>query len=309
MASIEKPMTIEKSDMGIPATLSQRFNYPGRFIWNHLAWFGFVGTMLIVYLGWDGRQERNIAAESGLGYYLGIVGASMMAALLLYPLRKRIPSLRVLGPTRIWFRVHMLLGIIGPVLILFHSNFTVGSLNSRVALFCTLLVAVSGLVGRYLYAQIHRGLYGEKTNLRSLVDEMHSSLEQISTSDPVLEQFLKQLTAFDESVLQPPENFFRSTLRPIVFAFRTRWAYLRMSWAIRQTAKPASVGSEQFFTHQKKLVTVARQNLRLHLKQVRKVAHLRFFDRLFSLWHILHLPFFVLLVISAAVHIFAVHMY
>ena len=49
--------------------------------------------------------------------------------------------------------------------------------------------------------------------------------------------------------------------------------------------------------HEKKLLIAARFALRQHLKQVRKVAHLNFFDRLFSLWHILHLPFFFMLVI------------
>ena len=46
-----------------------------------------------------------------------------------------------------------------------------------------------------------------------------------------------------------------------------------------------------------------------YLKQVRKTAHLSFFERLFSLWHILHLPFFFMLMISAVVHILAVNMY
>ena len=273
------------------------------------AWLGFLGTALVVYAGWIGRHERNITAESGIGYLLGIVGASMMAALLIYPLRKRIRSLRILGSTRHWFMMHMILGIVGPVLILYHCNFAVSSLNSQVALFCTLLVACSGIIGRYLYAQIHRGLYGEKTNLRSLVDDMQHSLEKIASSSPELAEFQEQLASFDKSVLEPPANLFRSTIRPFLFAFSTRWAYQRMSWSLRRAGAHASVSSKPFSVHEKKLVIAARCALRQHLKQVRKVAHLNFFDRLFSLWHILHLPFFFMLVISALVHILAVHMY
>jgi hypothetical protein len=203
----------------------------------------------------------------------------------------------------------MLLGIIGPVLILFHSNFAVGSLNSRVALFCTLLVACSGIVGRFLYAQIHRGLYGEKMTLRSLVSDMQQSLEQIIASRPVLAEFQVQLATFDKSVLEPPENFLRSALRPFSFAFTTRWAYLRMSWRLRRAGAQSSATSKPFSVQEKRLVKAARLDLRQHLKQVRKIAHLNFFDRLFSLWHILHLPFFFMLVISAVIHILAVHMY
>jgi hypothetical protein len=308
VSSIEKTAAIG-SITGRQAHATRPLKRFLQLVIRNKTWLGFVGTAFVVYAGWAGRHERNITAEDGLGYILGIVGASMMAALLIYPLRKRLRSLRILGSTRHWFMAHMVLGIAGPVLILYHSNFAVSSLNSQVALFCTLLVAGSGIIGRYLYAQIHRGLYGEKTNLRSLVNDMQHSLEQITASSPVLAGFQEQLAAFDKSVLEPPENLFRSTIRPFSFAFSTRWAYLRMSWKLRRAGAHASASSKSFSAHEKRLVIAARRALGQHLKQVRKVAHLNFFDRLFSLWHILHLPFFFMLVISAIVHILAVHMY
>ena len=58
-----------------------------------------------------------------------------MLVLLLYSLRKRYTWLRFLGPTPSWFRFHMVLGILGPLCILYHSNFTTGATNSNVALF------------------------------------------------------------------------------------------------------------------------------------------------------------------------------
>ena len=95
----------------------------------------------------------------------GIIGGSLMLLLLLYSLRKRWSWLRFLGPTPSWFRAHMVLGILGPLCILYHSNFSTGATNSNVALFCMLTVAGSGLVGRYIYAHIHHGLYGRKLQL------------------------------------------------------------------------------------------------------------------------------------------------
>jgi hypothetical protein len=103
-------------------------------------------------LGWYKSEDGDITPETGTGYWLGIAGASALLLLLVYPLRKRIRSLRSLGSVSAWFRLHMILGIIGPTLILFHSNFKLGSLNSNVALFSMLTVAASGLIGRYLYA-------------------------------------------------------------------------------------------------------------------------------------------------------------
>jgi cell division protein FtsL len=38
-------------------------------------------------------------------------------------------------------------------------------------------------------------------------------------------------------------------------------------------------------------------------------VELRFFERLFSLWHVLHLPLFFLMVMAALVHVWATHRY
>lgn len=308
MASIEQTAALKES-VGVHQLAVQATGGLKNLIRHNAALLGLVVTAVALYAGWAGRHERNITAEYGLGYALGIIGASMMAALLIYPLRKRIRALRVLGATRYWFMSHMVLGIIGPVLILYHCNFSVSSMNSRVALFCTLLVAGSGLVGRYLYAQIHHGLYGEKVNLRSLVGEMQQSLAQITVSGPVAASFLEQCSEFSNAVLEPPKSVFHSAMRPCAFAFRTRWAYLQMSWKLRKSGSHQSASTGSYSTQEQRMSLAGRREVRQHLRQVRKVANLSFFERLFSLWHVLHLPFFFMLVISAIVHILAVNMY
>jgi hypothetical protein len=40
-----------------------------------------------------------------------------------------------------------------------------------------------------------------------------------------------------------------------------------------------------------------------------RVAQFSFYERLFALWHVLHLPIFLLMIISALFHVLAVHMY
>ena len=49
---------------------------------------------------------------------MGVAGASLMAALPLYSVRKRMRTQRRLGPVRHWFRFHMVAGVAGPVLVL-----------------------------------------------------------------------------------------------------------------------------------------------------------------------------------------------
>src|SRR5512139_1638116 len=110
--------------------------------------------VLLALLGMQAGLERFITPEKGLGYALGIVGGSAMLLLLIYPARKRLAWLAPIGSVKAWFQIHMVLGIVGPLLVLFHSNFRTGATNSNVALACMLIVSGSGLIGRYFYSRI-----------------------------------------------------------------------------------------------------------------------------------------------------------
>ena len=102
----------------------------------------YTSVLLVLVAGWSVRGERYLIAESGIGYWLGIIGGSMMLLLLLYPLRKRFVRWTAIGSVKSWFRIHMILGIVGPVAVIFHSGFQLGSFNSTIAFVCMLIVAV-----------------------------------------------------------------------------------------------------------------------------------------------------------------------
>ena len=93
----------------------------------------------------------------------------MMLVLLLYPLRKQARAPSNFGRVPTWFRSHMILGIVGPLLIIFHSNFPPNSLNASVALFFMLTIVASGIIGRYLFSKIHMGLYGTKAEIKGML--------------------------------------------------------------------------------------------------------------------------------------------
>lgn len=276
---------------------------------RNLARVGFVVAAVAIYLGWIGRQGRPIDAAEGIGYALGIAGGIPMLLLLLYSFRKRLPFMRHLGPIKYWFRGHMMLGVVGPVLILYHCNFQVGSLNSQVALFCTLLVAGSGLVGRYLYAKIHHGLYGRKASLRELIEQLGDSSERLSSRNGVIDDIRDDLRELVDSVLSPPESLWESLSRPVAMSIRTRWLYIRMSWTVRRKLIARSVASPVVAEHRERLEQATRRFLRQHLRQIRRVAQFNSGERLFSLWHVIHVPFFCMMVLSVLVHVLAVHMY
>ena len=91
----------------------------------------------------------------------------MMLLLFSYPLRKYVRFMHRLGKVKWWFLVHMVLGIGGPLLILVHSTFRIGSLNAGGgAVQHAASWSRSGVVGRFIYVRVHRGLYGEQTILQ-----------------------------------------------------------------------------------------------------------------------------------------------
>jgi hypothetical protein len=144
-----------------------------------LVWSAVVAAL--IFWGMHAHLERYITPKRGFGYWLGITGGSMMLLLLIYSARKRVVWLSWMGGIPAWFQIHMVLGVIGPVLILFHSNFRLGASNSNVALFCMLFVAGSGVVGRYMYTRLHANLDGHQYTLEQL-KAVGARLREQSTS-------------------------------------------------------------------------------------------------------------------------------
>jgi hypothetical protein len=233
----------------------------------------------------------------------------MMGLLLLYPVRKHVRMLHRFGSTKSWFQIHIFLGVLGPILVLYHSNFALGSLNSRVAVFSTLLVAVSGLAGRYLYAKVHLGLSGSRANLQQLVERARLTGQQKQYASAFVPDLLERMSRIDRKVLEPPHSLLASALLPLYLAVRTRWARFWLSLYARRQLRLQAKSNPRIATEQKRLERVLYRFIDEHLRRVRRVATFGFYERMFSLWHLFHLPFFYILVVATLVHILAVHMY
>jgi len=271
---------------------------------------GYALAALAVVVGyWLTRGRELFDTQDGFGYWLGIAGASLMATLLLYPLRKRVRFMHGLGATRHWFRMHMVFGVLGPVLILYHCNFSLGSLNDTVALVCTLLVAGSGLVGRYVYAKVHVDLDGHRATLEQLSENARITAVQRREAVALVPGLIERLTAYDAIVLTPPTSTFAAVLLPLKLAAKTRFEAFRLSWFARRQLRLLAQRSDIVHEQRAELRHSITRFIREHLKRVRRVAELGSYERLFSIWHVFHLPFFYMLVVAALIHVLAVHMY
>ncbi len=259
----------------------------------------------IVLLGWLHRNDGSLRPDDGIGYAFGIAGAVMMLALLLYPLRKRVKAMRDWGRVADWFRWHMALGVLGPALIVVHSNWQLKSANAAVAFFAMLVVAGSGVVGRYLYGRIHAGLYGRRREAQEL--KANSAKDRLALDADFASEarIMAELDRFEAAALAPTTSFGSALARFLTVGALIRRSRRSLIAAAQRDARRGFASEPE----RRRRLKDARRRLDHYYGAVGRAATFGLYERLFALWHVLHVPLFVVLVCTAIVHVVAVNLY
>jgi hypothetical protein len=269
---------------------------------------GFLLAGLLIVVGFQLPLARLITPERGLGYLLGIVGGSAMLLLLVYPARKRFAWLAGIGSVKRWFQIHMVLGVAGPLCILYHANFSLGAANSNAALIAMLVVSASGVVGRYFYARIHCGLYGHRTSLA----ELQASAAQLRSKLAGAAFVPELLNALDGAERRMSGRSLAPgavLLRPFAVTARMWLERWRLTRAATRELRATAARSHAIAERQAHFERAVRKYIARRLQATRQVAEFESYERLFSLWHVLHLPLFFILLVAGVVHVVAVHVY
>ena len=128
---------------------------------NKELWFAFVFCVLItgVY-GSVVIWNREIpAASEFFGHALGIIGFILMLMTeTLYSLRKRSKS-AAWGRMSTWLQFHIFMGLVGPYMVLLHTSWKFNGLAGATT-FLTIIIVVSGFIGRYIFTRIPRTMDG-----------------------------------------------------------------------------------------------------------------------------------------------------
>ena len=280
---------------------------------NLLRWSWRIGTTALIgllgFVAWLVWNGQLFTAGDDVGYNLGLIGGLMMLSLLLYPLRKRVKAFSRLGSMQAWFQYHQIAGIVGPTLVLFHSTFHVGAMNSRVALYAMILVALSGLVGRFIYRHIHKGMYGQHLTMRGAEEDLRVCAEDIRSIFAEYPEIQEKLTRFRVKAFAHLPGLSDRIWRFMTLRSRGK----RLSRSVRNYIKKALARAkkENRLTRNQRILTyqLAKEKTELFIDSVCEASQLTGWERLFSLWHIAHVPFLYLLVVSGIVHVVAVHMY
>jgi hypothetical protein len=255
------------------------------------------GFLLIALDGWEYYraplasrgylpQHRLLRPSGSVGLSLGIAGLVSMLCTLPYVVRKRWKRLSKLGTLKSWLEAHIFFGVVGPVLITFHTSFKFNGLVS-VAYWLMMLVWISGFVGRYLYVRVPRTIRGTELS-RGDVERRLGAVRARRALLP--DSARRALDVFDQAVTPTAERS-PGTIDLFVGEFRAR---ARLAF-LRRQLKSANVDLDAVNA----LVTLAVE----HASLARRLQHLERTRRLFELWHVFHRPLVYGMFVIVALHV------
>jgi hypothetical protein len=300
----------------ISTVMTNKSDATGALLWVWRLSLALLVT-LVLGLAWLVAAGNLFKPGSELGYNLGLAGGLLMLSLLLYPLRKRVRALDRLGQMESWFRYHMFIGIASPVIILFHSTFRIGSMNGRIALYAMLLVMLSGLVGRFIYRHVHRGMYGKEITLTELDAELKARQQNISSVLALRPDFERRLQEFHRFACAEPDSMAQRIWRFMTLHHKGKRLAHRMAREAQKARASEGLGEQTIRILPGQIAPSPQQYerrsaerlIRDYVYAVVRLAQLSGWAKLLSLWHVAHVPFIYLLVFSGIAHVVAVHLY
>jgi len=249
----------------------------------------------VVITGWDfyatayvdrphHEDFRDLRPAGFIGHGLGILGTLMVLLLLLYTARKRFKFMSRWGDLRIWLRYHIFLGVAGPILITLHTSFKFNGLVS-VSYWSMVAVALSGVVGRYLYQQIPRNMLGETLDTNQIENRNEEILVDLAANHGLGEKALDGLEDLAVGKLQKHPAPVAMLTLPVVNLFLARKS---RSFLIGYQIKP----DPQALALTREWVLQTRRLLLFH--QIRDLFHY---------WHVFHKPFAIIMILVMVVHV------
>ncbi len=260
-----------------------------------LIWIaGFLMAGALIALGWEVAHTSYYKPGDEIGYNMGLIGSLMMLSLLIYPIRKHLKFAQRWGAIKYWFSLHMMFGIFGPLLVLFHSTFHLKSINATVAFYSMCIVAGSGVIGRFAYSKIHRGLYGSKLSLEDFTVELFGSENEAESKLKGYPNVLMVLHGYHQYATRTDLGLFSRFFRFFILPIRRQWANIQCVIYMPKYSRESRL---------------RRQLVLDYLYGVERLAQFAVFERIFLLWHVIHIPLVYMLAATAIWHVFAVHMY
>ena len=253
---------------------------------NHAPQLSLIAAMKAKHIFFS---QTDISTRAGrpISYFLGWAGFLIMLVTNAYVLRKRLPLLSKVGSLKGWLDFHVFCGLLGPVLLIFHSDFQVGGLVA-ISFWSMIIVTVSGVLGRYFYLQI---LKSWKANDES-AGHWERQFDELVEAHPApisgerIEAVKYDAVRFagahspaaGQTLSALPLMLCQSLLGDLRLCFSDPWTLPELPQSSRKILR-------RYATH-KRVVLLNRQ-----------------FQRLFGYWHSFHIPFTLVMYFTALIHI------
>lgn len=246
--------------------------------------------------------KHHLLRPSGpIGLYLGFFGVALFVGIFLYPIRKHWPWLATLGSTRHWLDIHVLMGLTAPFIVVLHSTLKFRGI-AGMAFWIMFAVSASGVVGRYLYAQIPRKMTTAELSMQELRELQTQLTQQLATQNLLPATDLRALLRL------PDAN--RVGRLPIVVAlvYMVILDFVR-GFHVARLRRHTVRGSEYirtlggFLKTQNRELEKAIQAASEEAALSKRVLFLSRSQKIFHLWHVVHKPFSYAFAVLALLHI------
>lgn len=236
------------------------------------------------------HEQNELLKPSGFyGHGMGIFGSSaIIIGVFGYMIRKRWRPLVRFGVLKHWLEFHIFLCSLGPVLILFHTALKFGGIVA-ISFWSMVAVVISGIIGRFIYIQIPRSIEGRELSMNEIISMKEDVVFDLENKFNINQEISKRIA--DKLKLRIDVK----TMNFISAAFN------RLSFERKLIKEIKSMLNSQNLNKKsrKKLLKLFKTEIVMN----RRIEWLSTMQNLLRYWHVLHLPFALIMLVIMIVHI------
>jgi hypothetical protein len=205
------------------------------------------------------------------------------------------------GKAKHWLDFHIILGLVAPAVVTFHSAFKIQGF-AGMAWWTMIALVVSGLVGRYFYAQIPRRLDAASMTLQEMEDLCGQFAEELNAQETL------DATSIDKLFHLPDIEQVRqmSLMRALLLMVMLDFARPLKVWSIRRKCegtwgKILTLGGIlRTRNHElERAISLISKQAALS----KRILFIAKAERVFFLWHVIHRPFSLSFAIFVIIHV------
>ena len=215
-----------------------------------------------------------------MGQGIGILGTFIIAfGVAIYIARKRYGFLSNYIRLKYLLEFHIFLCTLGPILILFHTTFKFGGIVS-IAFWSMVAVVLSGVVGRFIYIQIPRSIEGRELSINDIQQRRKEIENQIKNNDSIDKETIDLMLSSNENHRWGIKTYFKN---------RTKLGQIKKKLRSSGLTSQEQLGIYNMVGEEMALVS--------------KIGRLQQMQKLFKYWHVVHMPFAIIMLVIVLIHV------